>query len=309
MSAPKNAILKYTGMFRHLLGFAPSFLKYHIKGKITPQLAGYKITNRCNLRCSHCPYWRRNVPDQDFFGVKNTLKLLHELNVKILIIEGGEPLLWNDGARNIRDVVSFASKLFPSVCVTTNGLLPWENIGFDKVWVSLDGPREIHDAIRGKGAYEKALGNIITNSAATMVSSTISSFNAHSIPELLKDLKGLIKGITFQFYYPYNGLPDSLFLGREHRIQILDELITMKKQGFPVANSIGCLMDMKKELWTCFDRLLVNAEPNGAIQQGCYLKNRAESNCRLCGFTAHNEISLAYKGRLGSIYTGVKIFF
>ncbi len=309
MSAPKNTILKYTGMLRHLLGFAPSFFKYHITGKITPQLAGYKITNKCNLRCSHCPYWRRSGPEQDFYGVQNTLLLLHKLNVKILIIEGGEPLLWNDGKSNIQDVVRFASELFPSVCVTTNGLLPWTDLGFDKVWVSLDGPRQVHDEIRGAGAYDKALKNIIQCGGQIMISSTISSFNAHSIPTLLKEIKGLVKGVTFQFYYPYNGLPDPLFLGHEHRLEILDELMEMKREGYPVANSRGCLREMKRELWTCFDGLLVNAEPNGTVSHGCYLKNRAESNCRLCGFTAHNEISLAYKGRLESILTGAKIFF
>ena len=42
---------------------------------------------------------------------------MHDLGVRILIIEGGEPFLWRDGAYSLADVVDEAKKLFFSVGV------------------------------------------------------------------------------------------------------------------------------------------------------------------------------------------------
>ena len=38
-----------------LCSFAVPFLSYNLGGRIRPVLAGYKITNKCNLKCVHCP--------------------------------------------------------------------------------------------------------------------------------------------------------------------------------------------------------------------------------------------------------------
>ncbi len=83
----------------------------------------------------------------------------------------------------------------------------------------------------------------------------------------------------------------------------------LKRSGHVVANSSLSLEELKGERWTCEDRLLANAEPDGSINHGCYLKNRGNADCSLCGFTAHNEMSLAFNSRWESIRTGARIFF
>jgi MoaA/NifB/PqqE/SkfB family radical SAM enzyme len=277
---------------------------------VTPVLAGYKITHRCNLKCVHCPYWKRSGEEQDFDGVIATLKALKRMGVRILILEGGEPLLWRDGNKTIADVVDQARKLFAAVCVTTNGALPWGDLPFDRVWVSLDGPPDVHDRIRGKGAFDRAWTNMaLCGRGRVFVSATINTLNANAIPKLVSMLPGVAEGVTIQFHYPYGGLPDPLFLPFEDRIGLLDRLIALKTRGQPVANSFASLQEMKKPSWTCEDRLLANAEPDGNIMHGCYLKNRGEAVCELCGFAAHNEMSLAFRGRLESIATGLRVFF
>jgi Fe-coproporphyrin III synthase len=290
--------------------FAGPFLAYKLRGRVVPVLAGYKITNKCNLRCTHCPFWRRSGPEQGFDGAVSTLERLARLGVRILILEGGEPLIWQDGPRRIRHVVEAARRLFPCVCMTTNGILPWGDLPLDRVWVSLDGPAEIHDKIRGHGVFDHVVANLQSEGKGrAFVSTTVSKENAHSIPEMIVMLKGRVEGVTIQFYYPYNGLPDPKFMPPAERGPLLDELIRLKKAGYPVANSVASLLDVKKEVWTCEDGLLANAEPDGSINHGCYLKNRSEAECSRCGFTAHNEMSLAFGGRLDSILTGVNIFF
>lgn len=297
-------------MAKRLFLFASPFFAYHVRGTAIPVLAGYKITNTCNLRCTHCPFWKRSGSEQGFEGVVATLGRLADLGVKILIFEGGEPLIWRDGAKDFDDVVAAARALFPSVCMTTNGILPWRHLPLDRVWVSLDGPPPIHDAIRGNGVFEKVLANLKNQGkGGAFVSTTVSRENYHSIPQLIRMLKGVVAGVTVQFYYPYQGLPDPKFVTPAERTNLLDELIRLKKAGYPVANSFAGLQDVKRMFWTCEDGLLANAEPDGSIHRGCYLKNRGEADCSHCGFTAHNEMSLAFKGGLGSIFTGINIFF
>jgi MoaA/NifB/PqqE/SkfB family radical SAM enzyme len=295
---------------KQLLGFARPFAAYHLGARIRPVLAGYKITHRCNLNCLHCPYWRRSGAELNFSGVLGTLEKLLAMGVRILILEGGEPLLWRDGKRTIEDVVQAARSLFPSVCLTTNGTIPWGDLPLDRVWVSLDGPPEIHDRIRGKGVFARVMENIDGHrDGRTLVSTTFNRLNFQAVTEFFSILRGRVEGVTIQFHYPYGELPDPLFISPEERGPILDELMQLKAQGYPVANSFASLTEMKSEQWSCEDRLLANAEPDGSVFHGCYLKNRGRSICSICGFTAHNEMSLAFKGRWESILTGLRIFF
>jgi Fe-coproporphyrin III synthase len=293
----------------NVLTFVGPFLSYKMLGNISPVLAGFKITNNCNLKCKHCPYWKRSGKQSDYYSIINTMDRLRNMGVRILILEGGEPLLWRDGQKTFRDLVWAAKQKFSCVCATTNGTLPWNDLPLDKVWVSLDGTEQIHDSIRGAGVFAKVLKNVSDSGANTLASTTISKANYHNIPELVRMLKGRVAGITIQFYYPYSGLPDPLFVPPDERKPLLDELIGLKRDGFPVANSILSLTQLQSERWLCIDGLLANAEPDGTINKGCYLKNRARANCLHCGFSAHNEMSLAFEGRMQSIMTGLRIFF
>jgi Fe-coproporphyrin III synthase len=296
-------------ILRQLSNFVGPFVKYSVFGDVAPILAGYKITNKCNLRCKHCPFWRRSGQEQDFEGIVATMERLRRLGVMILILEGGEPLIWRDGEKTFRDVVAAARNIFPCVCATTNGTIPWSDLPLDRVWVSLDGPGSIHDAIRGDGVFNRVMANLKeAGQGRALVSATISRFNLAAIPDLIALLKGLAAGVTIQFYYPYDGLPDKLFIEPAERAPLLDELILMKKKGYPVANSVASLSEMKQRLWTCVDGFLANAEPDGSIEEGCYLKNRGNADCSKCGFTAHNEMSLAFRLTPGSILCGLKIF-
>ncbi len=295
---------------QRLCSFLVPFLAYHFAGRITPVLAGYKITHKCNLRCRHCPYWRRSGSEQDFDGVMLTLRRLSTMGVRILILEGGEPLLWRAGNKDLRDVVSAARSMFSSVCITTNGTLAWKHLEADRVWVSLDGPADIHNEVRGERIFEKVLKNLDREGCGqAFISTTINTRNVKSIPNLIVMLKGLVAGVTIQFHYPYNGLPDDLFIPSGDRGSILDELIRLKHDGYPVANSFNSLNELKQIHWTCEDKLLANVEPDGTILHGCYLKNRGPAVCSLCGFSAHNEMSLAFKGQWQSIATGLRTFF
>jgi MoaA/NifB/PqqE/SkfB family radical SAM enzyme len=236
---------------------------------------------------------------------------------KVIIFEGGEPTLWKDNnGHNFVDVLNYAKTKFLSVNFTTNGL---NGLYYpaDTIWISIDGLKETHNYIRGKGVFEKVLDNIKEfNSLNRKQKHTkifanicINSKNFLEIPQLLLFLKKLVNGITIQFFYPYENNFE-LFLPLKQRIWILNRIIELKKYyNVPIVDSVSCLRDLKYNTWKCKPELLINAEPDGLINKGCYVKNRGEINCKYCGFAAHVELSKAFQLNPFSILTGIKTFF
>ena len=271
-----------------------------------PLLAGLKITHLCNLKCRHCPFWKKEKLSFSFLQAKDSLKALYDLGVRLVIIEGGEPFLWKDNSYDIRDVVAEAKKLFFSVGITTNGTLSLE-ANSDIIWVSIDGLKKTHDLLRGE-SFDRIMANIKRSTHPKIYAhTTINRMNQGEIPEMVKFLSPKVKGLTFQFHYPYSGEADDLVLTFEERKIVLDELIKLKKDGFPIANSYACLQALKDNKWRCHSWMIASVEPDGKLTQGCYIKGRGEVSCKKCGFSAHAEISLAYSGVIESIKAGKKI--
>ncbi len=226
--------------------------------------------------------------------------------VRLLIFEGGEPFLWRDGQNHLENLVQYASRKFFRVGITTNGTLPIETSA-DIVWISIDGLKETHDQNRGR-CFDKIMAHLEASSHPNLLAHiTISKLNFQEIPDLVKFLCAKVKGITIQFYYPFPN-SDDLWLPAPDRTKVLNQLIWLKKQGYPIFDSIATLEGLKQNTWKCHDWLIANAEPDRSMNFGCYLKNRAEISCEKCGFAAHAEIAKAYDWNPGAILAGQQTF-
>jgi MoaA/NifB/PqqE/SkfB family radical SAM enzyme len=286
------------------------FLKHNLLtrfgGKSIPLLAGYKITHRCNLKCRSCPFWKIQSPVPTLPEVIKNIKKLRDDGIRLIIFEGGEPFLWRDGRYRLEDVILEARKHFFCTGITTNGTLPIETSA-DTVWVSLDGLAETHNANRG-ATFDLIMQNIAQSQHPNLlINITINRLNVKEIPELVRFLSGRTKGITIQFYYPFPNTED-LWVPEASRIEILDQLIELKRRNFPLLNSFSTLEGLKRNQWRCHPWLIGSVEPTGEISYGCYLQNRAEIACAQCGFAAHTELSKAYDWHIPSILAGKKIF-
>ena len=272
-----------------------------------PFLASFKVTYRCNLTCQQCPFYTLEAPELTYAEATRIIDHLYARGNRMLIFEGGEPMLWRDGEHRIHDLVTYARQSFFSVGMTTNGTLPLD-VPTDVLWVSLDGLRDTHNALRGAPVFDRVIANVKTSTHPRLFAHvTVNSVNAGEIPELLKFLNGIFRGITLQFYYPYNQ-QDALFLDFDQREELLEKVIQLKRKGIRILNSTAALQALKRNTWTCRDNLMDNANPDGSLQQGCYLKGRADIDCSRCGFSPHTEISLACRGNPGAILAGMKIF-
>jgi MoaA/NifB/PqqE/SkfB family radical SAM enzyme len=114
------------------------------------------VHSRCNCRCVMCDIWKRESNDQiraqDLDRHRASLK---NLGVRQVVLTGGEPLLHTD----LAVLCNFFREQNISLTLLTTGLLLHKRAEevaalFDDIIVSLDGPKEIHDAIRRiEGAY------------------------------------------------------------------------------------------------------------------------------------------------------------
>ena len=138
------------------------------KGEHIPPFLIASITSKCNLHCAGC-YSRCNHATADSAPVSQLtgeewLRIFDEadeLGISFILLAGGEPMLR-------RDVIEAAGKkqniLFP---IFTNGTFMDEAYFelFDKKRnllpvMSIEGEREITDARRGSGIYDRLIANM-----------------------------------------------------------------------------------------------------------------------------------------------------
>ena len=138
------------------------------KGEHVPSYLIASITSQCNLHCAGC-YSRCNHATVDTAPVKQLtaeewakiFEEADELGISFVLLAGGEPMLR-------RDVIEAAGKkqsiLFP---ILTNGTFLNDRYYelFDRCRniipiMSIEGERELTDARRGEGVYDKLIANM-----------------------------------------------------------------------------------------------------------------------------------------------------
>ncbi|TFG60933.1 MAG: radical SAM protein [Spirochaetales bacterium] len=294
-----------------------SLSAYGVKTKILrrkiPLIASFKLTYACNLRCAGCPFHlMAGLPGThlEWDQAVSALDSLRDSGCSIVIFEGGEPLLWRCGSRGFNDITAEAKKRFPRVGVTTNGTLPLE-VDTDILWVSIDGPEKVHNALRDN-SYAQIMENISkARHPRLFIHYTVNRENISGIQQCARELSLLprVKGVSFQFFYPYHLGEKDLALSREERIQAVRDIAAAARTGgIPVLNSLNTLKRMAEGTWTCREWLLANVYPDGRITGGCYVRGRSEVRCSECGFTPVAEASRAFTLHLGSLLAGFRIF-
>ncbi|MDD5475674.1 MAG: radical SAM protein [Syntrophales bacterium] len=293
------------------LDLAGFYLHRKLGRRTIPLLASFKVTHRCNLACRACPFHRREdrSTSMTWETARVVMETLSRLGTRIVIFEGGEPLLWHDGPFRLHDLVREARNRFLRVAVTTNGTLPLD-VPAHAIWVSVDGLKETQDNLRS-GSFDRIMENLQgSDHDRIFVHCTLNRENLGDIEGLARWARDLpvVKGLTFQFFYPYKQGEDDLSLFPEQRRWAVESLLDLKKRGFPVMNSSNILRAMASGRWRCHDDILINVDPDGSITHGCYAKSRGEINCAACGFTPVAEASGALDLKPGSIYAGWRLF-
>lgn len=154
-------------------GLSEIGIKYGFKTAFPPHTIYIVINSVCNLHCKTCDVGQKNK-DTQFY--KNMIpgkdleldvlkKLIDEVKVfkPTIAVTSTEPLLYKD----LLEFSKYVKDAGLPLQITTNGYLlkdfakEFVELEVDSIWVSIDGPNDTHNMIRGKhNSYERAINGI-----------------------------------------------------------------------------------------------------------------------------------------------------
>jgi len=221
--------------------------------KPAPVSLGFELTHRCNLDCRYCDRHRPLPDEMEHDDIFSTLAGMWRLGMRTVSLDGGEPLLHPD----VAEVAEWLVNRRIDVRMNTNGLLVPHRLEvvrhLSKVKISVDGPRAINDAVRGKHAWNRAIeGAIAARDLGVKVELTcvVGRHNASAVTELVDLVARLGFGVVFQ------PARDSLFVGRHDRVSYaldnlevrhaFDRIEYLKLRGAPVLNRWSSLRHFRR---------------------------------------------------------------
>jgi AdoMet-dependent heme synthase len=241
-----------------------SVLRYRVTGKRTPVAVAWLITGRCNLNCRYCKWKEQRQSDElDTATVKDLIDQMHRAGVRLISFTGGEPLVRGDIGQIIRHV-----KGHGLVCkLNTNGMLVGERLDdlrpLDLLQISVDGPPDVQDHLRGRGSSEKAARAIqLARQAGLRVQliACLTRDNVDRLDEVLDYGLDLDVGFCFQLLSAQElddqaaecSMPD-----RQQLIESLEYLVRLRRERHRRAKAIA---SHRSELEYYLD-LLKNGSP------------------------------------------------
>lgn len=260
-----------------------------------PYKLTFAITYNCNSKCNICNIWKKTKTSE--LTSKEIEKFSERTNFfSWFNLTGGEPFLRKDLIQIINAFLK-NSKDFFLLNMTTNGLLT--NVIHDKVEemlsmdipkvvtiVSLDGPKDIHDHIRGMtGGYDKAISTYQLlrdlsrdhNNFETYLGYTISPLNLGKIEDTVSSVKDIIpeiksKDFHFNLFHVsnhyYSNLNDSL---QKYKERVMKDLETIQRIKETSLNPIQYLEEKYIKLAKKFMEDNKTPLPCKAIQTSCFL--------------------------------------
>jgi radical SAM protein with 4Fe4S-binding SPASM domain len=162
----------------------------------------WHLTERCNLRCTHCYQTGTKTEELSLAEIRLVLdeiidmleawSEMYQLEFSpSLNITGGEPFLRKD----LFEILEEMSTGGFAIYLLTNGTLidaekaeRLARLGINGVQVSIEGPEEIHDSIRGKGSFAascKGVAHLVKAGLRVTLNATLSEINAEKFQDMV----------------------------------------------------------------------------------------------------------------------------
>jgi sulfatase maturation enzyme AslB (radical SAM superfamily) len=244
--------------------------------------------------------------DLSFEEVRVAVDSFYQQGGRCLYLQGGEPFVWRDGQHGLEAVVDHAQRLgFHTVVIYTNGTLPIDTSA-DTVFVSVDGLRTTHDALRGQ-SFDRIMANIRSSAHSSLfVNFTINNYNRGEIGQFCEYIDGVdnIRGVFFYFHTPYYGR-DELYIEPDERRRILHELLDYTRR-YRILNSRAGLKSALRNQWKR-PLGICSVYEKGAVYECCRYSGDPDL-CQQCGYLSYAEIDQTLKMKPSAIYNALKYF-
>lgn len=251
-----------------------------------PYIAELDITNKCNLKCRHCFYYKNPdyIPDGELtIGEwKSKLKSLHNSGIRRLCLVGGEPALR-------LNVVEEANKLFPYIDICSNGQIKIPDNINHRIFISIDGNDEYNELYRSSKILEKISQNYY-NDKRVVILMTLNGKNYKQIGTVADfAIENKIDSIVFSLYTPSTE-KDELYFDNNTRSEIINA-IKANKAKYPELLKVNAF--------------ILKWYANGDHKDKCYWRDQVKHfnsimeereaclsmNCSYCGYFSGANIA------------------
>jgi radical SAM protein with 4Fe4S-binding SPASM domain len=214
----------------------------------------WHLTQRCNLACRHCYQEPSAQAEMNLAEAEAVMDEAVEMLeawrqaygldfTSSVNLTGGEPLLRAD----LFPLIESLSRRGLAVYLLTNGVLVGAaearrlaGLGVAGVQVSVEGPEEVHEAIRGRGSFAAALagvGHLLEAGLMVTLNVTLSAHNAFSFFELVELARALgVQRLGFSRLVPVGrgkGMLDQA-LSREQVRELYGRILALEPPGLEI---------------------------------------------------------------------------
>jgi len=162
----------------------------------------WHLTERCNLRCRHCYQTGVSAEELSLAEIREVLAEVSEMLVAwsdsyrldfspSFNVTGGEPFLRPD----LFEILAAMSELGFGVYLLSNGTLidqaranKLAEVGINGVQISIEGPEEVHDSIRGRGSFaasRRGIDHLLRAGHQVTLNTTLSELNGAAFHEMV----------------------------------------------------------------------------------------------------------------------------
>ena len=288
-------------MRKIILGISTSLALFKVKflGKRVPLAIGWAITKRCNYRCKYCASWQTNTEELNTKEICDIIDEMASVGVKRILFTGGEPLIRED----IGKIIDYSYRKYIFVYINSNGSLVKDKISDLKnisyLGLSLEGPPEVHDALRQKGSFQCVLEAAQTaafHKIQVIFNTTINSCNYGYIDYLLNLAAQHNAQIVFQpstAKMLFGTKDNPVALNSENYAEAATKIIDRKKGRYSktIRNSVTGLVHLSRwpslPMIRCAGGLIsCRIEPDGSVFHCAIIKDILDTppNCKNKGF-------------------------
>jgi Fe-coproporphyrin III synthase len=225
--------------------------KTFILRKELPYLFGLVITDKCNLDCFYCESKNSGRYHFSFEQAITALDDAYARGHRSLYFTGGEPMIWQDDGHSLEALVQYARSIgFLDVFIFTNGTVPL-TIKHCNYIVTIDGPKQIHNAIRSD-SYDLIMKNVENAvTGAVFASITFSKTNYQYLNQFVNEVTDsrLFRGISFNLLTHWPEIVEKYGLSLIERKQLLDDIWDLKKTGYPIVLSRAAYKALRNNNW------------------------------------------------------------